>query len=138
MTTPFLPVLDTRTKSEAGIEVTIRRPDNGEPVTTRGVPLVLVVKGMDSRAYSEAVAQASEARADVAAKGQKLDVDAFRARILAACTIGWKGVFDRDGNPVPFSTEIAEQMFLQLPVLAEQVDGAIGDRSRFLLALSND
>jgi hypothetical protein len=138
MTVPHLPCLDTRTKSEAGIEVTIRRPDNGEPVMTRGQALILTVKGMDSRAYSEAVAQASDARADTAAKGEKIDVDAFRARILAACTVGWKGVFDRDGNPAPFSTDVAEKMYLQLPVLAEQIDGAIGDRSRFMLALSND
>lgn len=138
MSLVHLPVLDTITRAEQGVPVTIRRPDTGEPVTTRGTPLVLVVQGSDSRAYQGALAEVAEARASAAAKGEKMDVRDFTAEVLSRVTLGWDGVFTADGAPVAFSQAVALEMYRSFPVLADQVDAFVGQRANFMRASSND
>lgn len=133
-----LPVLDTLTRAEQGVPVTIRRPDTGEPVTTRGTALVLVVQGSDSAAYQKAILEVAEARADAAAKGEPMPIREFTARVLARVTLGWDGVFDKDGAPVGFSQDVALEMYRSFPVLTDQVDAFVGTRQNFMMASSND
>ena len=133
-----LPVLDTLTRAEQGVPVTIRRPDTGEPVTTRGAPLVLVVQGSDSASYQKALVEVADDRADMLAKGEKMTVREFTARVLARVTIGWEGVFDPNGQPVAFSQATALEMYRAFPVLTDQVDAFVGSRANFMKASSND
>lgn len=133
-----LPVLDTLTRAEQGVPVTIRRPDTGEPVTTRGTALVLVVKGSDSAAYQQAIVEVAEERAASAAKGEPMSIREFTSRVLAQVTIGWEGVFGPDGQPVAFSQSTALEMYRAFPVLTDQVDAFVGTRQNFMMASSND
>lgn len=48
---------------------------------------------------------------------EKIGEDKF----INACLIGWKNVFDQDGNQFPFSKENARKLFDALPDLLEEL-----------------
>jgi hypothetical protein len=52
--------------------------------------------------------------------------------LLAACTISWKGINDKAGNPVPCNNGNARALYEQAPEVRDQVDRFINDRASFL------
>jgi len=65
------------------------------------------------------------------------EVEAERPKLLAAMTLGWSG-YAVDGQPVPFSTEVAEKLYAdpEMKWLADQVDEALGNTRLFTRAAS--
>ena len=67
-------------------------------------------------------------------RNRALDPEKFEAEgieVLAACTLGWKGVVV-DGAPLPCSRDNAIMLYTRFPWLREQVDQFVSDRSVYL------
>ena len=57
--------------------------------------------------------------------------------MLAACTLGWEGIDDDDGQPLPFSVGAAEQLYHGADWLRQQVQAAFDDKELFIKDLSH-
>lgn len=122
--------LDTRKGAEQGIDLEIVDP-NGEKTE-----IVITIRGADSHTYQ---AKFTEIRRRVNNQLQKMrrdrlpqgDLDAYDIELLAAVTVGWKGI-DLDGASFPFSESNAQRLYADYPAIREQVDAAVNDRSNFL------
>ncbi len=51
--------------------------------------------------------------------------------VLVACTLGWEGLGDKEG-PLAFTPENARRLYIDYPVIREQVDNFVGNRGNFL------
>jgi hypothetical protein len=131
-----LDVVDTRKRSEEGVELVIVGGD-GLPVQIRGEPLAITFAGPDSARYAEGLRRAQKRQRDAAERRQELGEGEFQAIVLAECAISWKGVFTPDqgkdkGKPVPCSREAALALFQQYPWIAFQAERFTGVRANFL------
>lgn len=134
-----LDALETKTLSEAGVEVTIRRLDNGQPLIDRnGHPVKIRVLGPDSERYRRLTRDQVRKRLSAAAAGEKFDdtSDEDALEILVACTCGWSGIYSPDGNPVSLNAESVRALYTQFPAIRDQVDRFITNRVNFIKASS--
>lgn len=56
--------------------------------------------------------------------------DEDTCEMLAACTLGWEGIDEKD-KPIEFSKEAAYEMYMDHLWIREQVDAFIADRANF-------
>ena len=130
--TPFdFATRDVAAKAEEGAELEVL-----DPVTGDGVGVFVTLAGADSTAHRKATATIAKRRM-TATKGSRnkgFDLEKFEAEgieVLAACTLGWKGVVV-DGTPLPCSRDKAIKLYTRFPWVREQVEGFISDRSAYL------
>jgi hypothetical protein len=109
--------LYTVEKHEDGAEIGIISPLDGELTD-----FYIKVQGIDSKAY----------RTAVRAYHRKLlaDEEGGEADLLAAVTIGWRGLYDGKVE-VEFTKEKALQLYENSPNIATQIDRFLGDRKNF-------
>jgi hypothetical protein len=129
-----LPQLDTRTQAESGVKVTLKGLDGTD------LPCGLVLLGGDSKAYRAAQRKLTRARLERTqqlrgklADDKTLDqADAEEIEALADVTIGWWGMVDSKQKEVQFSREGVIALYTQFPIIREQADNAVVDRTRFI------
>ncbi len=122
---------DVAAKAEAGAELDVL-----DPVTGESVGVTITLAGADSAVHRKATATISKRRM-ASMKGfrnkgfdpEKLDAESVE--VLAACTLGWRGVVV-DGAPLPCSRDNAIMLYTRFPWLREQVDQFVSDRSAYL------
>lgn len=136
--------IDTKTLSEAGVNVVIKMINSKEPLkAANGEVVSIKVLGPDSGKYRTLSRAQIRKRLVRRAEGQTEVTDADMdegdrdaMEILAGCTVGWTGVLDKAGKPIPCTFENALKLFEGYPVVREQVDLFISERSNFLQASS--
>jgi hypothetical protein len=140
-----LDAVDTRTLSEAGVDVTIMKLDSDVPLRAANGDLVTIkVLGPDSAKYRSLTRVQIRKRLSRMAAGKQteltedevLETEADTLDILAACTLGWAGVLTPAGEPIPCTQENARKLYENYPLVREQVDQFMSQRANFLKALS--
>jgi len=128
-----LGVVDTRKRSEEGVELQILGAD-GFPVQVRGETLAIVLAGPDSDRFAEGQRKAQKRQMEAAEKRQELPDGEFMAIVLSHCAISWTGVYHpgEKGKAIPCSPEAAFELFKQYPWIREQAKGFAGLRANFL------
>ncbi|WP_342617233.1 hypothetical protein [Rhodoferax sp. GW822-FHT02A01] len=68
--------------------------------------------------------------------GDPADDELDQIEKLTACTLGWDGITDDDGNVIEFSRSAAEKLYATegLGWLRDQLTAAMGERERFIKA----
>lgn len=107
-----------------------------DPVTNEPVGVFITLAGADSAIHRKATATIAKRRLSNTKgfRNRALDPEKFEAEgieVLAACTLGWKGVVV-DGAPLPCSRDNAIMLYTRFPWLREQVDQFVSDRSVYL------
>lgn len=106
------------------------------PLTGKLTDCYLTVSGLDSAAWREAeldgkrrilMLNADDSLSEAERKEQSLKITAF---VLAKATIGWRG-FTHEGKELAFSKERVEELYVNSPNIADQVDAFIGKRANF-------
>ena len=102
--------------------------------TKTGVFVELV--GMDSKPFVDGIKKTQAAAQNADAAGKKLSTDQkqrLSAETLAGCIVGWTGLSDEDGNPLPHSYDKALEILLdpRFTWINQAVDGAIETRQNF-------
>jgi hypothetical protein len=135
------PEVDTRTLSNEGVTMNVRRLNSDQPLIARnGQPVTLRLLGPDSDVYRSATraqVQKRLSRADNTKKLSEVDFEEYERDsldMLAAVTVGWENVLTPDGEPIPFSTENVRSLYAAYPVVREQVDAFVANRAHFLKA----
>jgi hypothetical protein len=100
--------LDTKTKSEEGVEMKVLSPKTMLPMTDDDKnPVTITLRGRNSTAYKNAISiindRARERQARNIAPTPESRAD-DEAEVLAACTIGWTFT-EMDGKPFPPTPE---------------------------------
>lgn len=60
-------------------------------------------------------------------KGRELNIQLYAETVI----VGWEGVTDRDGNPLPFTKENAIRVMTDLPDLFSDLVASANDRALF-------
>lgn len=129
--------LDFSRTAEEGSWLAIEHPVTGEPLTTDGKPVRMLLLGRDSAAYRKAAHKAQDARLRNAGRSGGLrnlsseSLEREGMRVLAACVVRWEGIVV-DGEPLEFSPAAALELFDRFDWIRQQVDSFIEDRSNFL------
>jgi len=135
-----LDVIDTKTRSESGVPMTVKALDGSPLKNSTGGAVTITVKGPDSADYTRLLrAQIKKrmARSGVPTDEQMAEDETDLIELLAACTTGWSGMLDRNAQePVPFTVEACRQLYRSFPVIRDQVDNFIANRANFTLASS--
>ena len=123
---------DTVTKATEGVEVELLDIASGE-----GSGVFIKVLGTDSKAFKQRSAELSRNAVDRrrARDGQPADPDendSDEAELLSNCTVAWRGLENDDGTDLVFTKAKAKELYLNYPLIKEQVDRAISDRARFI------
>lgn len=109
-------------------DLPINFPD-GEPTG-----IVLKVVGQDSKQVREVTKRfALVMDGDTQTLERINQMEQRAAEIVAACIVGWSGLEDDDGGPLPYSTEKALELVSkpELAFIAEQVVRYAADRQNF-------
>lgn len=121
---------DLAAKAEAGSEVKILDPVNGEPTD-----IIITVVGADSKTYRNAVALAAyeyKIGDDDSKMLERLEAVISRQySTLAACTTGWEGI-EIDGKPLEFNRTNALELYTRFDWLAQVVFDHIRKRENFI------
>jgi hypothetical protein len=138
-----LAAIDTKSLSDAGVDMIVQRFDTAMPLLARnGQPVAITLLGPDSdvyRSFTRKQVQKRFSRTNDSTKFAEVNFDEIESDtldMLAACTIGWKNVLDTDGNEIAFSAENARALYAGYPVVREQADAFVVSRVRFLKASS--
>lgn len=116
--------LDVRKAADEGADLQLEHPVTGEPLD-----VTIRLLGSDSAAYRNAVKRIAERRRGQ--KRQTLDeMEQQAAELMASITVGWANL-ERDGKPVDFSHDAAQQVYIDFPWIREQVDQFVTDRANF-------
>tara|TARA_R110000850_G_scaffold178071_1_gene304002 strand:+ start:91 stop:501 length:411 start_codon:yes stop_codon:yes gene_type:complete len=93
----------------------------------------LTVSGEDSRAWAEAKLECHRKSRDatIANEMDEHKKNLFIAEALADAVIDWRGVDDKDGNPLNFDRALLAEFFFNTKPVADQVDRFIVNRSNF-------
>jgi hypothetical protein len=137
----FADEMDTRTRSEEGVWLPIKKLDGFTPLMARnGKPVRIKVLGPDSTVFRKLTRKMLRERMQAASAGKELEdnVDEEQANALTACTVDWENVLDREGNPVPATPEILKGFYRTHPGIADQVDQFINQRQNFTMASSKE
>lgn len=136
--------LETKTRADAGVDMPLRSL-RGEPMIARdGTPITIKLLGPDSLKYRaltraqvrKRLAKAQESRAVEFTEADFEETDTDLVGMLAACTVGWTGVLDTEGAPIPFTAVAAQKLFSAYPAIREQCENFMSDRANFSLASS--
>lgn len=122
--------LDTRAAAERGFALSLVDA-NGQPTD-----ITITVRGADSSVYRDVQRDQQRRRLAHVSRTRKVtltpeEIDAEALELTVAATAGWTGI-EVDGEPLAFSTAAAEKLYRDYPMIREQVDAAINDRSNFL------
>lgn len=141
-----LDILDTVTLSERGVDLPLKTPDGAPAKNAAGEPVLITLRGIDSEGYRAAMRKAqveiaAEPRVETPTEetvgAAEKSATLRRAQVLAACTIRWAGINDKQGLPVAATFDNAAELYLKFPLIANQVDAFVGQRANFLLAKLN-
>jgi hypothetical protein len=137
--------IDTKTLSEQGVPMIVKRLESPEPLIARnGKPVTLMVLGPDSHVYRDFTRRQVRkrlARMNDPSKLAEIDFDEADAEtldLLASCTVGWENVLDTDGKAIAWSAENARKLLAAYPVVREQVDTFVAARANFIKASSGN
>lgn len=131
------PQMDTKTRSEKGVDMTVRDLAGKPLLNAQGDKIILTLLGPDSAKYRamqrdevrDRLRRQSAGEPDLSPEEQEQGIIDF----LVGCTIDWKGV-TAGGKPVPFSPEAARQFYQVYPAIRDQVDAFTANRTAFSLA----
>ncbi len=123
---------DTVTNAEAGVDVTLIDISTGLESEA-----VIKVKGTDSAMFKQLNAErarmAIERRRARDGKDQTdEEIEEDSCALLAKLTVGWRGLENDNGEPLAFDYKAALSLYMSYPLIREQIDRAIADRSRFI------
>jgi hypothetical protein len=103
-----LAALDTRTKSEAGMPMTLISPKTLSPILNdAGEPVTITLRGRNSAAYKavfRTIQQRSRERANRGITPTDDEQRTDEAEFVSACTVAWTFT-DLDGAPFPCTPE---------------------------------
>lgn len=108
---------------EAGAELRLVSPIDGKPTD-----FYLTIVGVDSNRWRDAELDGKR-KIMAMSKAEQSDKKAHRAiiaEVLSQAVIDWKG-FDKE-----FDREFVKDVFINSPLIAEQVDEFIGKRANFI------
>lgn len=135
-----LDVIDTKTRSEAGVYMAVKALDGTPLLNSSGTPVEIMVKGPDSADYTRLLRTQIKkrmARSGIPTEDQSVEDEADLVELLVACTMGWKGVLEKGKKePVPFTADACRQLYQSFPVIRDQVDSFIASRANFTPASS--
>ncbi len=109
--------LYTADAHEEGAEIRILSPINGDETD-----FYIIVKGVDSKSYREAV-RAYHRKLINKEDGGEID-------LLVAITKGWRGLQSKD-KEVKFTSKLAYDLYVNAPNIASQVDAFVAERRNF-------
>lgn len=135
--------VDTKTRSEEGVAMTIRKLD-GTELTRDGKPVQIFLRGPDSEAYlAGQQAQVRKRLSRAADRGslKAADIDLDEAdrdalELMVSCTVKWDGVKTPDGKPIDCTPDNVRALYQNYPLIREQVDVFITNRAHFIAAPS--
>lgn len=106
--------LDTRAKSEAGVDMKIFHPSTLAPIMNdEGKPITITLKGRNSAAYKTAFRTVQERGRERQARGVRANEEEIRAdeiEFLSAVTVGWTFT-ELDGQPFPFNQDNSRRLW---------------------------
>ncbi|CAB5220410.1 hypothetical protein UFOVP233_69 [uncultured Caudovirales phage] len=138
-----LPGMDTKTLSEEGVEMVVRRIGSDEPLIGKdGTTVKIKLLGPDSTKYRAlSRAQVRKRLSRMAAAGTPADSDDYAAEdeastlsVLAACTVDWTGIMTTKGEAIPCTPETALALYTGFPAIRDQVDYFMAQRGNFTKA----
>jgi len=114
--------------AEAGAEVIIKHPVTGEDTDIK-----IIVVGKDSATYRNAAKRIASEKLPESDDDKEKELTKRGAELLTSCIRGWAGLDDRDGKPIPFTTEFAIELLSNqdFDSLAVQINAAIHDRTLY-------
>lgn len=113
---------------DAGAELQIVHPVTSEPT-----PVHIMLAGVDSRAFRNAVRSRNRKRAEAMARDKPEDAETEESRdieVLVQVTLGWRGL-EQDGLPLPFTPENVGRLYRDSPGIRNQVERFIYNRRNF-------
>ncbi|CAB4122368.1 hypothetical protein UFOVP32_13 [uncultured Caudovirales phage] len=134
-----LPGMDTKTLSEEGVPMIVKKINSDMPLLDKnGDPVTITVLGPDSIKYRSLSRAQVRKRVQRAAAGnmevnfEEDEGDALD--ILVACTIAWTGVNTPAGDAIPCTPEAVRNLYTVYPVIRDQVDLFSAQRVNFTKA----
>lgn len=123
--------LSTKTANEEGVGVVITDPLTGDDLTNdANLPMTIYVVGRDSREYKAFQAEVgSRYRGDKTpsfSAAKKLALE-----LVVRCTKAFENL-QLAGSVVEFSPENAKRLYQNYPIIRDQIDEFINERSNFL------
>lgn len=107
------------------------------PMTNRETDMAVVVYGRDSAIYKEALRAQIDRRLRSPGRRVQLttmtaaEIEAESIDLLVKCTVSWRNVVWK-GQPIACTPENVRMVYEAVPTVREQIDEAIGDRTRFM------
>lgn len=132
--------IDTKTLADSGVDMPVKSLD-GTPLRARNGEIVAItLLGSDSNKYRaltraqvrKRMEQMAAGKPPVMTEADLDETDRDVVDVLAACTVGWKNVLDTSGAPIPFNDENVRKLYAAYPVIKEQVDAFISNRTNFI------
>ncbi|MEQ8347096.1 MAG: hypothetical protein RIB84_21215 [Sneathiellaceae bacterium] len=121
----------------AGAVLQVRRDDGAPALAKDGTPITLTLMGADSPRFQRVMQDFQERLLkELSRTGRRGGVPqeelADRAvKALAVVTLGWSGILDRAGAPVPVTEGHAAALYRAYPSIREQADRFVNDRANF-------
>lgn len=140
-----LDAVDTKSRSEAGVAMTVKTLTGTPLLNSEGKEVSIVVKGPDSAEYARLIrAQVKKrmARSGAPTDEQFTEDEGDLIELLVACTVGWSGILKKPGgdeagaSSVKFTPDACRDLYRSFPVIRDQVDAFIANRANFTLASS--
>lgn len=134
-----LPGMDTRTLSEAGVQMQVKSLQGDILKGKDGQPVTLTLLGPDSDKYramtrAQVRKRFSRMSASDAAKDTFAEDEADALEILVACTVDWSGILTTKGEPIPCTPETVRALYSGFPVIRDQADVFMASRANFTKA----
>jgi hypothetical protein len=140
--------VDTKAMAQAGVWMPIRKLDGGVLTAKNGGEVRIKLLGVDSSSYRAATREtvrkrlakrAATGAQQTALTGDDLDeVERDTMDLLVACTVGWEHVLTPQGEAIPCGPETVRALLESYPVIREQVEAFIGNRTNFTRASSKN
>lgn len=120
--------ISTAIARKDSIDVAILDPRDGTTPTAITITLASPYSPQ-AKAAQHAIVEVLRGKKDADISVAELEAKALDS--LVACTIGWKGVQDAEGNDLLPTAPIVRALYEAEPWIAEQVQAAYGEKSRF-------
>lgn len=127
---------DTKTKANQGVPMELRDLDGEVCMQDNGDPVTILLLGIDSDKYQKIESKVADERLKSSMSGGRMKLKSAeltegRIKLLTACTVGWDGITE-GGEPLECSQQNVERVYTDYPLIREQVNTFINDRSNFL------
>jgi len=132
--------VDTKTLADSGVDMPVKTLE-GQPLLARnGEGIAITVLGSDSNKYRaltraqvrKRMKQMAGGKTPVMTEADMDETDRDVLDILVACTVGWKNVLNTAGEPIQFTEENVRKLYANYPVIREQVEAFISNRTNFI------